>query len=522
MDTNPAQLTKAQLKAALPRLENGLVQVGCKSMGQDGNARYVNFEKLAVCPERRCGFVSVDMNRLPEGVMTNKLLADATLEHLSAVVGFPVVASKRSLLGRGGVTFCILFDGWPKGKKAQRYAVPTQINYHISFPHRFADYPLAVPLGLDASGEKPSVDSHVWMPLPKLLHVMLVGMTGGGKSNYLHDVAGSLFAFNSPHALQACLIDGANGAAFSVWRDVPHLMTPLAVNLSEAVERLGHVKDELERREALFSATGFNLDIDKYNRIPGVDPLPHIWLAIDECGTLADEAKATGNHAFTDLLGMIAKRARKTGVYIWLGAQNPTADVIPTGIKGQVTNIAFRIKLAPTARMIGIVDAVNLTIPGRCLTDYWGQPREMQAYYMTDEMLTLLHKLALKWGRAAALVQPRPGDWMTADDVKVCVGAMHCFARQLDTGEWVYPFPINKIINKDICIGNQSEGGVAQSWLKKRAKNDLAPQGFLDITNDDGTPGYVMTPKLLAALEDALTRPEMRAIADKIMQKQPM
>lgn len=514
------------------KIRDGLAQIGLRYVTKEGIEQKVKTPMVVI--DRRYVAIGVNVGELPQGIKIDHLVDPKTVRHLGVVCGHPVNVSLddlpdwlrtkperdkgRNVRVRQGLTY--LIDLAPEATvKAKRYSVPAKINYQIGYPHRFGNFPLGIPLGLDASGEKPSIDAHVWMPLPKLLHVMVVGMTGGGKSNYLHTVAGSLFAFHSPREIQACLIDGAGGAAFGVWENIPHLIAPLAVNLAEAVQRLGIVKEEVERREQMLHHAGFNLDIDKYNRIPGVAPMPPIWLAIDECGTLADEAKATGNHAFTDLLGMIAKRARKTGIYIWMGAQNPTADVIPTGIKGQVTNIAFRIKLAPTARMVGIADAVNITIPGRCLTDYWGQPREVQTYYMPDEMLNLLHKLALKWERTTAMHQPSPGGWMTEDDVKVCVAALRLFARQLETGEWVYPFPINGIIDKERGIGNKSEGGVAQSWLKKRAKDDLAPQGFLDITNDDGTPGYVMTPKLLAALEDALTRPNMRAVADAVNAK---
>lgn len=513
MSTNPAQLAKARLKAVLPRLENGLTQMGCKSVSREGAERRVTWERLAVCPERNCGFASVNMNALPEGVMTNKLLHEQTLEHLSAVVGFPVVASKRSLLGRGGVTYCILFDGRPEEAKPRRCWVPTQLNYTDHYRAEFSQSPLDVPLGVDASGERPHFQAHVWEPLPRLQHVMVGGMTGGGKSNFVKCALAALLPFNSPQTLRTVFIDGKD--ALGPWRHVPHLLTPYAKGLEEATYAIHVAKEELDRRNDQSLALGGDLDIDHYNakaKLAGMEPWPYLWVIIDEAGDLATEA-GDKSPFYADLRSLLQK-GRSFGIFVWATAQNPTAKVLEKAITGQMQSYftfkvmdyttAFILKCSYTQSGDRDISAEKITTPGRYLTNYRGWPLlQMQGYFMPkDERLrNKMIQLAESWPAPGTVYEPQPGDALTDDDVTMCLTAIERFAYQMDTGQWVYPIPVNP--TAEALPPSGQPGHLSQAKVRDRL-SEFEQAGLVEYLFGDKTKGRVLTEKLLCELEGAL------------------
>ena len=91
-----------------------------------------------------------------------------------------------------------------------------------------ASSPLTMVLGKDIVG-KPFVTD-----LKKLPHLLIAGTTGSGKSVGINSMILSLLCKNSPDQLKLIMID-PKMLEFSIYNDIPHLLTPVITRPNEAI-----------------------------------------------------------------------------------------------------------------------------------------------------------------------------------------------------------------------------------------------------------------------------------------------
>jgi hypothetical protein len=161
-------------------------------------------------------------------------------------------------------------------------------------------------------------------------HALVVGATGSGKSVWLESLLAWLLAYRDAAVVAA---DLASGATLGIWESV--FAAPLATTVAEADLLLGRVFAVVEHRERLLAArkrAGELIDV-----LPPSPQMPWLFVLIDEFPDLIKGAKAGGHDVILNLERLAAK-ARKTGVWLILGAQNPTAnDVGSTELRGALT-----------------------------------------------------------------------------------------------------------------------------------------------------------------------------------------
>ena len=157
---------------------------------------------------------------------------------------------------------------------------------------------------------------------------------------------------------------------FSIYNDIPHLLTPVITQAKQAITALSNMVAEMERRYKLMSKlgvrnlAGYNSKIldaaKREEHIPNpfsitpdapepLEKLPTIVIIIDE---LADLMMVVGKKV-EELIARIAQKARAAGIHLILATQRPSVDVITGLIKANIpTRIAFQVSSKIDSRTI--------------------------------------------------------------------------------------------------------------------------------------------------------------------------
>ncbi|MDX2412444.1 MAG: DNA translocase FtsK 4TM domain-containing protein [Woeseiaceae bacterium] len=231
--------------------------------------------------------------------------------------------------------------------------------------------PLTLALGKDIGGQSVVAD------LARMPHLLIAGTTGSGKSVAINAMVLSLLYKTQPEQVRLIMVD-PKMLELSVYEGIPHLLTPVVTDMSEAANALRWCVAEMDRRYRLMSAMGVR-NIGGYNRKikeaiaagepikdptftppplededkpvehPTLVPLPYIVIIIDE---LADMMMIVGKKV-EELIARLAQKARASGIHMLLATQRPSVDVITGLIKANVpTRIAFQVSAKVDSRTI--------------------------------------------------------------------------------------------------------------------------------------------------------------------------
>ena len=221
--------------------------------------------------------------------------------------------------------------------------------------------PLSLALGHDIAGKSVVVD------LAKMPHMLVAGTTGSGKSVGINAMLLSLLFKSDPSDVRLILID-PKMLELSVYDGIPHLLTPVITDMTDASNGLRWCVAEMDRRYKLMSEmgvrnlSGFNKKVSeaKENGKPLLDPLiedsdveleelPSIVVVVDE---FADMMMLVGKKV-EHLIARIAQKARAAGIHLILATQRPSVDVITGLIKANIpTRIAFQVSSKIDSRTI--------------------------------------------------------------------------------------------------------------------------------------------------------------------------
>ncbi len=195
--------------------------------------------------------------------------------------------------------------------------------------------PLTLALGKDIVG-KPFVTD-----LKKLPHLLIAGTTGSGKSVGINAMVISLLYRNAPDKLKLMMID-PKMLEFSIYNDIPHLLTPVITSSKQAVVALSNMVAEMERRYQLMSQMKTK-NIEGYNKKAkkeGLSEMPYIVVIIDE---LADLMMTSGKDVEYSI-ARLAQMARASGIHLIVATQRPSVDVVTGLIKANLpARISFRV-----------------------------------------------------------------------------------------------------------------------------------------------------------------------------------
>jgi S-DNA-T family DNA segregation ATPase FtsK/SpoIIIE len=204
---------------------------------------------------------------------------------------------------------------------------------------------LPIALGRDVNGR------YIVADLAKMPHLLIAGSTGSGKSVCINSIISTFLLTRSPEQVKMVMVDpkmvelvGYNG--------VPHLKSPVVIEMDKVVGTLRKALSEMERRYQLFSQLSVR-NIDGYNAKREIDPqmenLPYLVVIIDELAdlmmTVPDEVES--------VIVRLAQMARATGIHLIIATQRPSVDVLTGLIKANFpARIAFMVTSQIDSRVI--------------------------------------------------------------------------------------------------------------------------------------------------------------------------
>jgi len=198
-----------------------------------------------------------------------------------------------------------------------------------------ASSPLTMALGKDIVG-KPFITD-----LKKLPHLLIAGTTGSGKSVGINAMILSLLYKNSPDQLRLLMID-PKMLEFSMYNDIPHLLTPVITKPKQAIVALNNMVNEMERRYELM-AESRTKNIENYNakiKKEGGESFPYIVVIIDE---LSDLMMTSGKDVEISI-ARLAQKSRACGIHLIVATQRPSVDVVTGLIKANLpSRVSYRV-----------------------------------------------------------------------------------------------------------------------------------------------------------------------------------
>ncbi len=274
------------------------------------------------------------------------------------------------------------------GKSAVGIEVPNRITSMVYLRSLLEDSkfkqaksPVTCAVGKSVEGE------NVYVDIAKLVHLLVAGATGQGKSVCINALLVSLLYKASPDDLRLILIDPKR-VEFAPYNGIPHLLVPVVTDVKKSVGTLQWSVSEMERRFELLEGAGVR-DIGEFNdRVErGViedEKLPRIVIVIDELYDLKMQVPE-----IDDYIIRLTQKARAAGIHVIIGTQRPSVDVITGVIKANIpSRIAFRVPAQVDSRTIlDEVGAEKLVARGDMLLKPVGalKPLRVQGAFITED-----------------------------------------------------------------------------------------------------------------------------------------
>ena len=238
----------------------------------------------------------------------------------------------------------ILIERIP-GRSTVGIEVPNQEREVISFREvvetsvfERSETMLTFALGKDINGKIRCAD------LATMPHLLVAGQTGSGKSVMVNTMIMSILLRATPDDVRFILVD-PKAVEMALYREIPHLLTPVITDMKEATNAFKNATREMERRLQLLARHGcrnisqFNklVDRERVDASPGaalieLEKLPYIVVIVDE---LADLMVQSGGQV-EGSIQRLAQMARAVGIHLVLATQRPSVNVITGVIKANI------------------------------------------------------------------------------------------------------------------------------------------------------------------------------------------
>ena len=256
----------------------------------------------------------------------------------------------------------------------------------------------AVCIGRDISGHPVCGD------IANMPHLLIAGATGMGKSVCINALIISILYKARPDEVKFIMIDPKQ-VEFTMYNGIPHLLVPVVSDAKQAAGALMWAVEEMERRYNLLNPLCVR-NVDAYNEKVTRDrslgePLPRIIIVIDEFADLMLQVK----NPVEGLVTRIAQKARAAGIYLVIGTQRPSVDVITGVIKANVpTRMSCKVMSAVDSKtVLDSTGAEKLLNKGDMLYAPNGssRPSRVQGAFVSDGEVEAIMEHLKQFGNGA-------------------------------------------------------------------------------------------------------------------------
>ncbi len=235
------------------------------------------------------------------------------------------------------------------GKTAVGVEVPNiQASYvslgdiHGLFPQHAS--PMSFWLGKDVTGKAILAD------LVTMVHLLIAGTTGSGKSGCLNALITSILLRATPDEVRMIMIDPKK-VELSNFNGVPHLLAPVVTNMKQATYVLDNICREMDRRYDVLSRNGCQniRQLNKKRARVGEEAMPYTMVIVDELADLMMVAPSE----VEDSIIRLGQLGRSCGIHLVVATQRPSVDVVTGMIKTNIpSRIAFAVSSQTDSRII--------------------------------------------------------------------------------------------------------------------------------------------------------------------------
>ena len=166
--------------------------------------------------------------------------------------------------------------------------------------------------------------------LASLPNLIVLGVTGAGKTTFLNDIILSILYKAKPDEVKMAMID-TKGVDLPLLNGIPHMEGFKVANTGPAGARILKwlMNESIERISLMKQKKAENLD--EYNRY-AKEKKPRLVLIIDE---YADFRRRRRDNV-DEMIVTLAKESARTGIHIVLATQGAQADQLPSAIQNAI------------------------------------------------------------------------------------------------------------------------------------------------------------------------------------------
>ena len=247
------------------------------------------------------------------------------------------------------------------------HKLPRQIGFD-DLAGAIAGKELPVAIGVSREGE-------LVVDLTDLPHLLVGGVTGGGKSVLLRGLLTRLVIACPNERLQVVLADLKGGMEFTLFKGLPHLFCPVVSDREAFLDAMEVLCAELVRRMKLYGDREVE-SLKRWNREHPDQRMPYLVVVVDELAEVT--SKGTGDREeqqqrrrAVHAISQIARLGRAVGIHMILCTQRPDAEIVEGQAKSNMgATLAFRTRDAIQSQILlgpGDVTASQIPagIPGR-------------------------------------------------------------------------------------------------------------------------------------------------------------
>ena len=219
--------------------------------------------------------------------------------------------------------------------------------------------------------------------LARLPHLLIGGVTGSGKSGFLHSLVCSLVQNHSPEQVRFVLMD-TKCVEFCLYEKLPHLYSPVVRETGSCIATLKHMEAEMDSRIALFGERGCR-SIADYNKNDKGEKLPFLIVIVDEFSDfMFDDVR----ESFEFTVSRIAALGRAAGIHLVMATSRTDARVVSGVLKANIPGrLAFKVcQKIDSLTLLDEYGAEELLERGDALLkDHNGSIFRLQVPYIQDE-----------------------------------------------------------------------------------------------------------------------------------------